>query len=154
MATFTDPRLTVIGLLVEVHGGLMARLDKVHATAGFSGTDFDVLIRLARSPGHRLRMSDLAAQTALSTSGVTRIVDRLEHRGLLTRQLSSDDRRSLLAVLTDEGLDRLTAHLPGLFAAIDSALVDVLTLQELDQLVGTFRMLREHLHPDATAGAH
>ena len=49
-------------------------------------TDFDVLIRLARSPGQQLRMTDLATQTALSTSGITRVVDRLEKRGLVRRE--------------------------------------------------------------------
>ncbi len=82
---FDDPRLTVMGLLIEVCQGLMARLDPVHAAHGLSGSDFDALIRLARSPGHRLRMTDLAAQTSMSTSGITRIVDRLENAGLVGR---------------------------------------------------------------------
>ena len=42
-----------------------------------------MLIRLARSPGSQLRMTDLAAQTSLSTSGVTRVVDRMERDGLV-----------------------------------------------------------------------
>jgi DNA-binding MarR family transcriptional regulator len=109
--------------------------------------------RLTRSPGRKLRMSDLAAQTALSTSGITRIVDRLEHRGLIARQDCPGDRRSSLAALTDAGRKLLTAHLPGLLAAIDAALVDLLSPQELDQLIGTLHVLRDVLRPGATAGA-
>ena len=82
---FDDPRLTVMGLFIEAYQGLIARLDAVHAAHGLSGSDFDALIRLARSPGRQLRMTDLAAQTALSTSGITRIVDRLERAGLISR---------------------------------------------------------------------
>jgi DNA-binding MarR family transcriptional regulator len=151
--SFDDPRLTAAGLLIEVYGGFTARLDTVHAAHGLSGNDFDVLIRLARSPGHRLRMSDLAAQTALSTSGITRIVDRLERRGLLARQGSADDRRSSLAVLTDTGLAHLTADLPDLLATIDTSLVDLLTPKQLNQLLATLRILRDALRPNATAGA-
>ena len=51
--------------------------------SGLSVQWFEVLIRLARTPGHRLRMSDLAAQTTLSASGLTRAVDRLEAAGLV-----------------------------------------------------------------------
>jgi DNA-binding MarR family transcriptional regulator len=153
VATFTDPRLTVIGLLVEVHGGVTARLDAVHAGAGLSGTDFDVLIRLARSPDHRLRMSDLAAQTALSTSGITRIVDRLERRGLLARQDCPEDRRSSLAALTEDGLAQLSDYLPALLAAIDTAIIEVLRPRQLDQLVSALRVLRDALRPEATAGS-
>ena len=80
-----DPRLTIVGLFVEAYGGLISELGAVHAAHGLVGTDFDALLRLARSPGRRLRMSDLAAQTRLSTSGITRIVDRLERRGLVRR---------------------------------------------------------------------
>ena len=57
---------------------------------------FEVLIRLARTPGQRLRMSDLAAQTTLSASGLTRAVDRLEAAGLVDREACPTDRRSAL----------------------------------------------------------
>ena len=70
-----DPRLTAMGLLIEAYQGLTARLDPVHAAHGLSGSDFDTLIRLARSTGRQLRMTDLAAQTSMSTSGITRIVE-------------------------------------------------------------------------------
>ncbi len=71
-----------MGLLAETFAGMQAKIMPALTEAGLSRTDFDVLLRLARSPGQRLRMTDLATQTALSTSGVTRVVDRLENRGL------------------------------------------------------------------------
>ena len=64
---------------------------------------FEVLLRLARTPGGRLRMSDLAAQTTLTASGLTRVVDRLEDAGLVKREACPTDRRSTYAVLTAEG---------------------------------------------------
>ena len=42
---------------------------------------FDMLIRLARSDGHQLRMSELAVQASLTPSGLTRAVDRLPAAG-------------------------------------------------------------------------
>src|SRR5690606_2794705 len=87
-----DPRLTAFGLLSEVYAGLTARMQPVFAAAGLSEIDFDTLIRLGRSPRQALRMTDLAAQTGLSTSGVTRVVDRLERDGLVVRQACATDR--------------------------------------------------------------
>src|SRR3954453_4697001 len=94
---FEDPRITAMGLLVEVYTGLMDRLSPQIAEHGLSTVDFNVLVRLSRSPEQRLRMSDLAAQTSLSTSGVTRVVDRLEKEGLVVRENCPTDRRALFA---------------------------------------------------------
>ena len=74
-----------MGLLSEVQAGLAARMQPVFGAAGLSEIDFETLLRLGRSPRESLRMSDLAAQTGLSTSGVTRVVDRLERDGLVAR---------------------------------------------------------------------
>ena len=53
---FDDPRLTAMGLLAETFAGLQAKIVPALAETGLSVTDFDVLLRLARSEGQRLRM--------------------------------------------------------------------------------------------------
>ena len=64
--------------MIETHSGLAnAYLPELEAL-GVSGSAFEVLLRLARSPDHRLRMTELAAQSTLTNSGLTRLVDRLE----------------------------------------------------------------------------
>lgn len=155
MATeaFDDPRLTAMGLLIEVYEGLTAQLQQVHGQQGLSGTDFDTLIRLARSPGRRLRMSDLAAQTALSTSGITRIVDRLERKGLVRRESCPGDRRSCLTVVTDAGAELLAAHVPAVVEAIERWFTGTLTPEQLDALLAGLHAVRAGVRPDAAAGA-
>lgn len=148
-AALDDPRLTAMGLLVEAYGGVTARLDVVHAAHGLSGTDFDVLIRLARSSGQQLRMTDLAAQTGLSTSGITRIVDRLESGGLVARQAAPGDRRSSLAVLTTAGVQRLDQLLPPLIAEIEHWLTGPLSPAQLSALLDSLRTVRAGVRPDA-----
>jgi DNA-binding MarR family transcriptional regulator len=148
-----DPRLTAMGLLIEVYEGLTAQLDLVHGKQGLSGTDFDALIRLGRSPGRRLRMSDLAAQTALSTSGITRIIDRLESRGLVRREACPGDRRSFLAVLTDAGIDLLHGHVPAVIDTIERSFTGTLTPEQLDALRTALHIVRRQVRPDAAAGA-
>ena len=147
-----DDRLTAVGLLIETFDGLTRELAAVHGSFGLGGKDFDALLRLARSPDRRLRMTDLAAQTGLSTSGITRVVDRLESEGLIERLLSSADRRSWLAVLTDAGYELLVKDVATLLGTIDRCFLEPLGDREAPFLDG-LRRVRDHLRPEATAGA-
>ncbi|MEU6713760.1 MarR family transcriptional regulator [Nonomuraea sp. NPDC046802] len=148
-----DARLTAIGLLTEVHAGLMGRLQPVLAEAGLSEIDFETVIRLARSPHQRLRMSDLAAQTGLSTSGVTRVVDRLERESLVRREACASDRRASYATLTDTGRERLEGLLPQHLQDIESWFTGLLEPQELQAFLCSLRKIRAVVRPCATAGA-
>jgi DNA-binding MarR family transcriptional regulator len=67
-------------------------------------SSYDVLLSLVIAPNRRLRMHELAQAVVLSRSGLTRLVDRLEREGLLTRDRSGPDRRATYAVLTLKGL--------------------------------------------------
>lgn len=150
---FDDPRLTAFGLLAEVHAGLMARFQPALTAARLSDIDFETIIRLARSPRHQLRMSDLAAQTGLSTSGVTRVVDRLEREGLVRRQACPSDRRASYAVLTETGCERLESVLPQHLQDIDDTFTSLLDEEELEAFLCTLRKIRNVVRPCATVGA-
>jgi len=154
-----DDRLTVMGLFAETWAGLSVRSALQLAEHGLSPVDFEVMIRLARSPMGLLRMTDLSAQTTLTTSGVTRVVDRLVDRGLVARQACSTDRRTTYAVLSDCGRERLGAALPGHLELIEEWLVGPLrgpvdeSGGSLELFVGALRRLRDRLAPCAIAGA-
>ncbi|ADG86854.1 transcriptional regulator, MarR family [Thermobispora bispora DSM 43833] len=152
MDLFDDPRLTAMGLFAEVYAGLSAKTTRTFAEAGLSEVDFETLIRLARSPERRLRMSDLAAQTSMSTSGITRVVDRLEREGLVERRACPNDRRSLYAVLTDAGRKRLEQVLPQHLADIETWFTGLLTPEQLTQFLEALRTIRDVVRPNATAG--
>ncbi|MBF6216948.1 MarR family transcriptional regulator [Nocardia abscessus] len=147
---FDDPRLTTMGLLFEAYGGVVAKLEPVWKAHGLSGLDLNALMRLSRSPGRRLRMSELAVQTALSTSGVTRLVDRLARGGLVERELDTADRRSAYAVLTDAGAARLAQVLPDYLAAVDRWFVGLLNPAQLAALSEALRIVRDTANPEAT----
>ncbi len=68
---------------------------------------YDVLVQLSEAPGRALRMTELADRVLLSRSGLTRLADRLERDGLLTRTACPSDARGTLAVLSDAGLAKL-----------------------------------------------
>jgi DNA-binding MarR family transcriptional regulator len=94
-------------------------------------SEYFALMHLSENPGGRLRMSDLAAAAALSLSGMTRIVNRLEGAGLVRRERSADDRRGWHAVLTDAGLERLRQAWPTHLASARRHLFDHLAEVDL-----------------------
>ncbi|MFG1860738.1 MarR family winged helix-turn-helix transcriptional regulator [Microbispora bryophytorum] len=152
MDPFDDPRLTAMGLFAEVYTGLSSKTGATLAGAGLSEVDFETLLRLARSPERQLRMSDLAAQTSLSTSGITRVVDRLERDGLVERRACASDRRASYAVLSETGAERLRALLPQHIEDIEAWFTGLLTENQLADFLGALRVIRDVVRPCATAG--
>jgi MarR family 2-MHQ and catechol resistance regulon transcriptional repressor len=148
-----DPRLTVAGLLAETWSGFAGRITAQLAEHGLDGAEFEVLLRLGRTPGGLLRMGDLAAQTSLTSSGITRLVDRLVVAGSVQRQACTTDRRTTYAVITDKGRARLEAALPGHLDLIERWLVGPIPSGELAAFVATLRTLRDGVRPCAEAGA-
>ncbi|WP_430779645.1 MarR family winged helix-turn-helix transcriptional regulator [Actinoplanes sp. G11-F43] len=148
-----DPRLTAVGLLAEAYTGLMSRLAAQFEEHRLSQVEFEVLMRLARSPGNHLRMTDLSAQTTLSTSGVTRVVDRMERTGLVRREACPSDRRSSYAVITEDGMQRLGEVLPGHLELVQRWYVGLLPADRLEELLDTLRTIRDAVNPCAAAGS-
>jgi MarR family 2-MHQ and catechol resistance regulon transcriptional repressor len=148
-----DPRLTVIGLLAETYAGLSGKLTAQLARHKLGTLEFEVLMRLARTPGGALRMSDLAAQTSMSSSGITRVIDRLAANGCVRREACSTDRRTTYAVVTDLGRSRVEAAVPEHIDLVQQWLVGPLTEAQLSALVEALRVVRDGVRPCATAGA-
>lgn len=155
MATepIVDPRITAMGLFTEAYLGLTARLACQIAQHELSPIEFEMLLRLSRSPDGQLRMTDLAAQTSLTASGVTRVVDRLERDSLVTRRACPSDRRSLYTVITESGRTRMAAILPGHIDLIETWFTSRLNPTELGALLDGIRVIRDAVRPSAEAGA-
>ena len=105
--------------LLRAHAALVHELDRQLETAhGLPLTQYEVLLHLEGAPEHRLRMSELARSVLLSQSGVTRLVDRLQQRGLVVREPCPEDRRVLYARLTPDGARALAAARPTHLAGV------------------------------------
>jgi DNA-binding MarR family transcriptional regulator len=104
--TDDDEIVTWWGLVIE---GYLATQDKLMGEIAerfdLAPASFDILIRLVRSPDHRMPMTRLAGEAALSSGGFTKVADRLVAADLICRVPSSDDRRVTFAALTPHGLD-------------------------------------------------
>jgi DNA-binding MarR family transcriptional regulator len=147
-----DPRLTAIGLFMEAHMGLVAKLTPRFQEFGLSETESEVMMRLGRTPGGRLRMSDLSAQTSLSTSGITRVIDRLERDGLAVRESCKTDRRGTWARITESGNQRIKEMLRLHLEDVERWYTGQLTPPQLDALTEALRVIRDAVHPGAVAG--
>jgi DNA-binding MarR family transcriptional regulator len=101
-------------------------------------SSYDVLIELYEAPEHRLRMHELAERVVLSRSGLTRLVDRLEAEGLLTRERSGTDRRGAYAVITEQGIAALRRTWPIYARGIAEYFAQWLTLEEAQILESAF----------------
>jgi DNA-binding MarR family transcriptional regulator len=95
---------------------------------------YDVLVQLAEAPERRLRMAELADAVLLSRSGVTRLVDRLEVAGMVTRERFGGDGRGVVAVITTKGVDTLRAAARTHLAGVVRHFVDHMNPAELDTL--------------------
>src|SRR3954449_12203402 len=94
--------------LLQAQATLIRQLDTdLREATGLRLADFDVLAQLAEAGGE-LRMTELAARTLLSRSGLTRRVARLVDEGLVRRGTASGDRRGVVVALTDTGVERVT----------------------------------------------
>jgi DNA-binding MarR family transcriptional regulator len=102
--SFTPRELAAWHGLLEVHAHVLRQLDlKMRAAHGLTLSQSEVLIFLDDAPDQRVRMAQLAKGVLLSSSGGTRLVERLETLGYVTRRAAADDRRGLFAELTDAG---------------------------------------------------
>ena len=87
---------------------------------------FDVLTALRRS-GHpyKLKPSDLADMTMLTSGGITGRLDQLEELGLVERTSDKQDRRVMFAQLTQEGLSVIDTVIEGHFNREAEVLEDI-----------------------------
>lgn len=150
IARLADRRIELFGMVLEAHNELLNATQRgLEASAHLPVTWLGVLIRLARSPGERLRMTELARDMTMSTSGLTRLVDRIEAAGLVRREPCRDDRRGLLAGLTDEGRSVLATAAPCHLADLERHLDPALSEEEQQQLITLLRKLRDHVRASA-----
>ncbi len=99
-----DEQLAVWGSFLRAGAEVVGQLDdELMRQQGIPLSWYEVLLHLDHSPERRVRMQDLAAMVLLSKSGLTRLIDRMEKAGLVTRQSCPSDRRGTFAALTEEG---------------------------------------------------
>ena len=141
--TATDPALTALSqgwcALSLLHGRIESHIERaLEAKHGLSVREYsllDVLSRQHDGPGGHLQMKQVADAVVLSQSATTRLVTRLEDRGLLTRYLCATDRRGIYTDVTEAGQKLLDEARPTNDAALREALDEARANPELAPFV-------------------
>ncbi|MEU6860606.1 MarR family transcriptional regulator [Glycomyces sp. NPDC046736] len=102
-----------------------------------------VLHRHHKGKVDRFQMREVADAIVLSQSATTRLVTRLEDRGLLARTICADDRRGICTKITEAGRELFEAARPTHDAALREALDEAGKDPELQPLVEALERIGE-----------
>jgi DNA-binding MarR family transcriptional regulator len=121
--------------LLRAHAGMVRRLDAdLRARHGITLTSYEALMLVGDAPHSRMRISELSSATLLSISGMSRMIDRLEREGLVTREPCEDDGRGWEVALTPSGRGRLRAARASHLAGVRAEFLERFDDDELAQL--------------------
>ncbi len=126
-----DSWLSVVRLMTWLPWSIDQQLQR---DAKLAMVEYQVLAMLSGSSSRTMRMSSLAEVTNASLSRLSRVVTRLEGRGLVRREPDPRDGRFTNAILTDDGFQTLTEAAPGHVSLVRSLVVDVLSAEQLRRL--------------------
>ena len=124
---------------------LMRQLDRDLHPFGLSMHDYEILVELSEAPHHRMRMTELADRTAQSRSRLSHQVNRMEARGLVSREDCEGDKRGTFAVLTPLGAATISEVAPHHVASVRRHFIDQLGELELTALTGAYEPLLTEL---------
>ena len=136
----TEP-MGILGRASRLTNLHRASMEEMFGRFDLDRGEFDVIATLRRSgPPYRLTPTQIYTSLMISSGGLTHRLDRLEKAGLIRREKSQEDGRSMLVALTDAGISRVEeacrAHV-----AKGSAFLEALDAKERRQLADLLRKL-------------
>jgi DNA-binding MarR family transcriptional regulator len=141
-----DSWLSVVRLMIWLPWSIDQQL---RCDSNLAMVEYQVLAMLSESPERTMRMSSLAEVTNASLSRLSRVVTRLEARGLVRREPDPTNGRFTNAILTDDGFQTLAAAAPGHVAHVRSLVIDVLSPEQLRRLGRDAERIMSRIHTPA-----
>ena len=138
--TAKEPFLAVLRELAQAYHAFSAYSAAHVRQLGLTSAQFDVIATLGNTQG--MPLTQLAQKTLITKGTLTGIIDRLEEKGLVRREVPVGDRRSFRAVLTPEGEVLFSRVFPTHIAYLRQAFADV-DADDLEQVRRTLRALRD-----------
>ncbi|MDA8374015.1 MAG: MarR family transcriptional regulator [Actinomycetota bacterium] len=121
--------------LLRTNALLLSRLDaELVAAHSMTLAEYEVLVHLSEAEGNQLRMSALAELALVSRSGLTRRVESMAARGLVSKEICPSDRRGMIAHLTGLGRKRLEEAVPTHVAGVRRYLLAGLSKRDVGEL--------------------
>jgi DNA-binding MarR family transcriptional regulator len=115
MSRVSDDELAAVwhDLMGRYHRAICTLDRELLANHRISASDFEVLQQLYEAtPSRSMRLWELGDQVHLTQSALSRLIARLERDGLVERYMCPDDRRSVIAAITAEGVTRYSEAKP------------------------------------------
>jgi DNA-binding MarR family transcriptional regulator len=112
---------SLVRLVITLPGALG---DDLVQARGMTAREYLTLMHLSEAPTTQLRITDLAAATALSVSRMSRLLDDLQARHLIVKRPSEIDGRGNVACLTRQGLALLKSAYPEHLASVRRLVMD------------------------------
>ena len=139
----TEDELLAWRGLLELEARVLYALDaELRDKQGMSISEFDALYQLWLQPEGRCRMKDLASRLLVTRGGATRLIARLESKGLV-RRISTPGLQAVEAELTATGESVLTAAMDTHFDGVRRLFISRLEPGDLDALRQVSRRLRD-----------
>lgn len=128
--------------LLRAQVAVMRELHKEPIFKKVGSREYDVLFNLSRCPTGWLRLNELDDNLLLTQPSISRLVDRLEARGLVQRKTPEGDRRGVLIGLTEAGAalqkEVGRAHVQNIMHIMEEGLSDA-EMQTLLELTSKLR---------------
>jgi DNA-binding MarR family transcriptional regulator len=143
VSRLSQVELDAWGGLLRTHFLLRRELERrLRKSHGLHLSSYGVLLRLEWAGRTGVRMSELAEQAMMTSGGLTRLADRLERDGLITRTRSAHDLRGFEARITAAGRKALRRANQQHLADVRELFLDHVTPEELAVLAGVWRRLK------------
>jgi MarR family 2-MHQ and catechol resistance regulon transcriptional repressor len=134
-----QPFVPVMRELVRAYQAFESYTDENVRQLGLTSPQFDVIATLGNTTG--MTMNTLAEKTLVTKGTLTGIVDRLEKKGYVRREVPEGDRRCFVIVLTPEGEQLFEQVFPAQIAYIKQRF-DKLDSSELEEILAALKKLR------------
>ncbi|MFC4946563.1 MarR family winged helix-turn-helix transcriptional regulator [Pseudonocardia sp. GCM10023141] len=129
--------------VLEVQSAILPALEaELRQSVGITLSEFDVLYQLWRTPEKQRRMIDLARAVLVTPGGITRIVARLEERGLV-RRVSAAGRQAVLTRLTPRGERETAAAMDVHFDGVRRMFIQYVDRADIDRVIELWARIRE-----------
>ncbi|MDQ0777438.1 DNA-binding MarR family transcriptional regulator [Streptomyces aurantiacus] len=117
--------------------------------SGLNFFEYSILAGLSGAPQLAMKMATLAQMANGSQSRLSHAVSRLEKAGWVERRTCSEGSRSVEAVLTDAGQEKIVEAAPFHVREVRRMVIDPLTAEELSQLRNALRKIMLVASPEA-----
>ncbi len=151
MATnwLSPQEMTAWRAFIETSGNLLRAIERDLEQFGLDRGDYQLLAMLSEAPDLQLRMSDLADQLRLTRSGLTRRMEGVLTRKLVSRSQCAEDGRVAFAQITPKGIELLKVAAPEHLKSVRRLMIDLLSPGEVKAIGSAFGKISKNLVDEA-----